>query len=206
VLVYRDGSVQVNHGGTEMGQGLFTKIQQIAADSLGVTLDRVRLMPTRTDKVPNTSPTAASAGTDLNGAAVVDACAQLRGRLQPIAAGLLACDPSDRAVPGRRRVGGGGGQVPFAAVCERPSCSDTPLFAQGYYRTPGHPFRRGLPAPASRSTYFAYGAAVSEVEVDGFTGDYRSAQRHPRGRRRFDRRRSSTAARSRAASSRASAG
>ena len=78
VLVYRDGSVQVNHGGTEMGQGLHTKIQQIAADSLGVPLERVRVMPTRTDKVPNTSATAASAGTDLNGAAVADACAQIR--------------------------------------------------------------------------------------------------------------------------------
>src|SRR5207302_5545809 len=69
VLIYRDGSVQVNHGGTEMGQGLNTKIRQIAADTLGVSLDAVRVMPTRTDKVPNTSATAASAGTDLNGAA-----------------------------------------------------------------------------------------------------------------------------------------
>ena len=80
VLVYRDGSVQVNHGGTEMGQGLYTKIRQIAADSLGVRCEQVRMMPTRTDKVPNTSATAASAGTDLNGAAVLDACAQIRPR------------------------------------------------------------------------------------------------------------------------------
>jgi xanthine dehydrogenase molybdopterin-binding subunit B len=85
VLVYRDGSVQVSHGGTEMGQGLFTKIRQIAADGLGVSLDRVRMMPTRTDKVPNTSATAASAGTDLNGAAVADACAQIRSRLADVA-------------------------------------------------------------------------------------------------------------------------
>src|SRR6266478_2052392 len=77
-----------------MGQGLHTKIQQIAADSLGVTLDRVRVMPTRTDKVPNTSATAASAGTDLNGAAVADACAQLKARLAAVASGLLACDES----------------------------------------------------------------------------------------------------------------
>ena len=171
VLIYRDGSVQVNHGGTEMGQGLFTKIQQIAADSLGVTLERVRLMPTRTDKVPNTAPTAASAGTDLNGAAVVDACVQLRSRLAPIAAGLLGCEPAavrfaDDAVAGGER------SVPFAAVCEAAYMQRTPLFAPGYYRTPGihfdpatgkgHPFH-----------YFAYGAAVSEVEVDGFTGDHR---------------------------------
>ena len=96
VLIYRDGSVQVNHGGTEMGQGLFTKIQQIAADGLGVPLDRVRVMPTRTDKVPNTSATAASAGTDLNGAAVVDACAQIMARLD-------RWPPAARLRRGRRR-------------------------------------------------------------------------------------------------------
>jgi xanthine dehydrogenase large subunit len=171
VLVYRDGSVQVNHGGTEMGQGLFTKIQQIAADSLGVTLDRVRLMPTRTDKVPNTSPTAASAGTDLNGAAVVDACAQLRGRLTPVAAGLLACDDADVRF-GDNEVRGGGREITFAAVCEAAYMQRTPLFAQGYYRTPGIRFD---PATGTGKPfhYFAYGAAVSEVEVDGFTGDYR---------------------------------
>ena len=74
VLVYRDGSVQVNHGGTEMGQGLYTKIRQIAAELWACRFDAVRLMPARTDKVPNTSATAASSGADLNGAAVVDAC------------------------------------------------------------------------------------------------------------------------------------
>src|SRR5436309_12067994 len=74
VLIYRDGSVQVNHGGTEMGQGLHTKIRQIAAESLGVALESIRVMPTSTGKVPNTSASAASASTDLNGAAVADAC------------------------------------------------------------------------------------------------------------------------------------
>ncbi len=142
VLIYRDGSVQVNHGGTEMGQGLFTKIQQIAADSLGVTLDRVRLMPTRTDKVPNTSATAASAGTDLNGAAVLDACAQLRERLRPVAAGLLACEASevrfeDDAASRRR---------PPRAVCRRVRGG---LHAAHAALRPGllpharHPLRRG---------------------------------------------------------------
>jgi xanthine dehydrogenase large subunit len=171
VLIYRDGSVQVNHGGTEMGQGLFTKIQQIAADSLGVTLNRVRLMPTRTDKVPNTTPTAASAGTDLNGAAVVDACAQLRGRLVPIAAGLLGCEPAAVRLADDV-VTGGGRTVPFAAVCEAAYMQRTPLFAQGYYRTPGIHFD---PATGTGKPfhYYAYGAAVTEVEVDGFTGDYR---------------------------------
>jgi xanthine dehydrogenase large subunit len=151
VLLYRDGSVQVNHGGTEMGQGLFTKIGQIAADTLGVSLDRIRIMPTRTDKVPNTSATAASSGTDLNGAAVLDACVQLRKRLDGAAAGR---------------------QMPFNELCEAAYRQRLPLFAQGFYRTPeihwdaatgkGKPFH-----------YFACGAAVSEVEVDAFTGSYR---------------------------------
>jgi xanthine dehydrogenase large subunit len=171
VLVYRDGSVQVNHGGTEMGQGLFTKIQQIAADGLGVSLARVRLMPTQTDKIPNTSPTAASAGTDLNGAAVLDACAQLHERLRPIAAALLSCAPdevrfeADEATGGGRRVG-------FSAVCNAAYLQRTPLFTQGYYRTPGIHFDAGT-GVGKPFHYFAYGAAVSEVEVDGFTGDYR---------------------------------
>ena len=104
VLIYRDGSVQVNHGGTEMGQGLHTKIRQIAADSLGVPLESVRMMPTRTDKVPNTSATAASAGTDLNGAAVVDACRQLRAALAPVAAPLLRLRSRRRGLQRRTRL------------------------------------------------------------------------------------------------------
>ena len=153
VLIYRDGTVQVNHGGTEMGQGLFTKIRQIAADTLGVDGDRIRLMPTRTDKVPNTSATAASAGTDLNGAAVADACQQLKSRLDAVAAGL-------------------GNAVSFEALCEAAYLQRVPLFAQGFYRTPDIHFDR----PTGRGKpfhYFAYCAAVSEVEVERFTGDYR---------------------------------
>jgi xanthine dehydrogenase large subunit len=155
VLVYRDGTVQVNHGGTEMGQGLFTKIHQLAADALGVAPDRVRVMSTRTDKVPNTSATAASASTDLNGAAVVDACAQLKARLAAVAASLP-----------------GGDAMSFAELCEVAYMQRVPLFAQGYYRTPGIHFDRatGVGKPFH---YFAFGAAVSEVEVDRFTGAYR---------------------------------
>src|SRR5699024_6403055 len=85
VLVYRDGSVLVNHGGTEMGQGVHTKILQVAATALGVPLHRVRLAPTRTDKVPNTSATSASTGSDLNGAAVKNACDQIIERLAGVA-------------------------------------------------------------------------------------------------------------------------
>ena len=171
VLIYRDGSVQVNHGGTEMGQGLFTKIQRIAADSLGVPLESIRVMPTRTDKVPNTSATAASAGTDLNGAAVVNACEQLLDRLRPVAAALLTCEAGAvRIVNGS--VLGGQKPISFPDLCEAAYKQRIPLFAQGFYRTPEIHFdpRTGRGRPFY---YFACGAAVSEVEVDGFTGDYR---------------------------------
>src|SRR5690606_35107399 len=95
VHVYKDGSVLVNHGGTEMGQGLHTKMLQVAATALGVPLERVRLAPTRTDKVPNTSATAASSGADLNGAAVQHACHQIRDRLAQVAARRLGVHPGD---------------------------------------------------------------------------------------------------------------
>jgi xanthine dehydrogenase large subunit len=152
VLVYRDGSVQVNHGGAEMGQGLHTKIRQIAADALGVPAETIRVMPTRTDKVPNTSATAASAGADLNGAAVADACRQIRERLAPIA----------EEMPGAE----------FAAIVETAYKRRISLFAQGYYRTPEIHFDAQT-ATGKPFHYYAYAAAVSEVEVDGFTGDSR---------------------------------
>ncbi len=171
VLVYRDGSVQVNHGGTEMGQGLATKLQQIAADALGVDVESVRMMPTRTDKVPNTSATAASAGTDLNGAAVADACAQIRERLVAVAADLLQCEAS-AVIWANGAVRGDSRSVPFAAVCEAAYLRRIPLFAQGYYRTPDIHFDRAT-GQGRPFHYFAYGAAVSEVEIDTFTGAYR---------------------------------
>jgi len=171
VLIYADGSVQLNHGGTEMGQGLHTKMRQIAAHELGVGLDDVRLMPTRTDKVPNTSATAASSGADLNGAAVRDACQKLRARLAAIAAEQLGAEPdgltfedSKVFVRNDSRRGMSFGELTQRAYLER-----VPLSATGYYKTPEIRFDeaagRGKPFH-----YFAYGAAVSEVEVDGFTG------------------------------------
>jgi xanthine dehydrogenase large subunit len=152
VLVYRDGSVQINHGGTEMGQGLHTKILRIAADSLGVPEASIRIMATSTAKIPNTSATAASAGTDLNGAAVADACRQIRERLAAI---------PDAA------------NMTFAKTVEAAYKSRISLFAQGYYRTPEIHFDAKT-ATGKPFHYFAYGAAVSEVEVDGFTGQYRT--------------------------------
>jgi xanthine dehydrogenase large subunit len=176
VLMYRDGSIQVNHGGTEMGQGLHTKIRQIAAESLGVTPDAVRVMPTRTDKVPNTSATAASAGTDLNGAAVLDACRQIQSRLIPIAAKLLKCgDASVRFANGRvfsSDAIGDDTSIELAAVVEAAYRNRVALFADGYYRTPEIHFDPKT-ATGKPFHYFAYGAAVSEVEIDGFTGEHR---------------------------------
>jgi xanthine dehydrogenase large subunit len=171
VLVYRDGTVQVNHGGTEMGQGLFTKILHIAADSLGVPASHVRVMPTRTDKVPNTSATAASSGADLNGAAVQDACRQIKARLAAVAGAVLDCEPSEvvfeDAIASAR-----GKSIEFGVLCETAYKQRVPLLAEGFYRTPDIHFNfktsRGRPFH-----YFAYGAAVSEIEVDGFTGQYR---------------------------------
>ena len=110
VLVYRDGTVQINHGGTEMGQGLHAKIRGIAMRALGLPAERIRIMPTRTDKVPNTSATAASCGSDLNGAAVADACGQILARLAPLAAKMLEARAGSTVLerrpglPGRRRV------------------------------------------------------------------------------------------------------
>jgi xanthine dehydrogenase large subunit len=174
VLIYKDGSVQVNHGGTEMGQGLHTKMLQIAADALGVPLDSVRIMPTRTDKVPNTSATAASSGSDLNGAAVRAACDSLRQRLAEVAARRFQTEPEGLSHEQGRifRPGRADQSASFAEIVAEAYVERVPLFATGYYRTPNIHYDResGTGKPFH---YFAYGAAVSEVEVDGFTGQYR---------------------------------
>ncbi|HEX5857977.1 MAG TPA: xanthine dehydrogenase molybdopterin binding subunit [Microbacterium sp.] len=173
VHVYKDGSVLVNHGGTEMGQGLHTKMLQVAATALGLPLHRVRLAPTRTDKVPNTSATAASSGADLNGAAVKIACEQIRERMRPIAAGMLGADERDVLFSGGRVTARGTDRsATFAEVADASYHARVQLFAAGYYRT------EGLHWDAERMhgspfKYFSYGAAATEVEVDGFTGVYR---------------------------------
>jgi xanthine dehydrogenase large subunit len=173
VLVYTDGSVQVNHGGTEMGQGLHTKIRAVAADGLGVPPTAVRLMTTATDKVPNTSATAASSGTDLNGAAVARACETLRERMRPVAADLLGGAPLDDVIFRDGAVHGpDGATVPFAQVANACWARQISLAATGYYATPGIAYD----ADAGRGRpffYFAFGGAVSEVEVNGLTGEYR---------------------------------
>ncbi|MDT7921002.1 MAG: xanthine dehydrogenase molybdopterin binding subunit [Meiothermus sp.] len=173
VLVYQDGSVQVNHGGTEMGQGLFTKIQQIAAEALGVPLEAIRLMPTRTDKVPNTSATAASTGADLNGAAVKEACEKIKGRLAVVAAQKLGVHPADVVFQDGRvySIWKPAERIPFTEVVRAAYAQRVQLFADGFYRTPGLYWDKTR-MQGKPFHYFAFGAAVSEVEVDGFTGQY----------------------------------
>jgi len=171
VHVYTDGSVHLNHGGIEMGQGLYTKVGQVVADELGVPLDAVRLMATATEKVPNTSPTAASSGSDLNGEAARLAARAIRDRLAGVAAGLLG--GAVRAVEFRGgRVWSGKRSLPFAAVAKAAHGARVSLSSAGFYRTPRIHFdkvrHRGRPF-----LYFSQGAAVSEVEVDLLTGEHR---------------------------------
>ncbi|MFI2735310.1 xanthine dehydrogenase molybdopterin binding subunit [Streptomyces sp. NPDC018711] len=173
VLVYKDGSVLINHGGTEMGQGLHTKMLQVAATTLGIPLHKVRLAPTRTDKVPNTSATAASAGTDLNGAAVKNACEQLRGRLLQVAATRLGVNASDvRIVEGVARGLGSDGELAWDDLVRTAYLQRVQLSAAGFYRTEGLHWDAKT-FHGSPFKYFAHGAAAAEVEVDGFTGAYR---------------------------------
>lgn len=150
VLIYMDGTVQVNHGGTEMGQGLHTKIIGVVMKELGVPREDIRLMHTRTDKVPNTSATAASSGSDLNGAAVADACRQLRERLDQV----------------RKEAGK---EMDFKETVMAAYLSRVQLSAAGFYKTPELEWdwnvRKGRPF-----YYYAWGASVSEVEVDGTSG------------------------------------
>jgi xanthine dehydrogenase large subunit len=173
VLIYKDGSVLINHGGTEMGQGLHTKMLQVAATTLGIPLHKVRLAPTRTDKVPNTSATAASSGADLNGGAIKNACEQLRERLLQVAATQLGANASDvRIVEGVARALGSDKELAWDDLVRAAYFQRVQLSAAGFYRTEGLHWDaktfRGSPFK-----YFAHGAAATEVEVDGFTGAYR---------------------------------
>jgi xanthine dehydrogenase large subunit len=171
VHVYTDGSVALNHGGTEMGQGLYLKVAQIVAAEFGIALDRVKITATTTAKVPNTSPTAASSGTDLNGKAAQTAARVIKQRMAGVAATAFGV-PAAAAVFAGGRVSGGGKDMTFGELAKLTHRSRVQLSSTGYYGTPkihydtkihqGRPFY-----------YFAYGAAVSEVEVDTLTGEYR---------------------------------
>lgn len=182
VNVYGDGTIQVSSGGTEMGQGLNTKLRQLVADAFGLPWDRVLVMPTSTEKNNNTSPTAASAGTDLNGAAALDACRQIAQRLREFAprhfASLdagSATSPADIAFSAGNVVDvrrPDSRQCTFQELCAAAHRERVDLGARGFYATPGIDFNR----ETGRGTpflYFTQGAAVAEVVIDRYTGELR---------------------------------
>jgi xanthine dehydrogenase large subunit len=171
VHVYADGTVQLNHGGTEMGQGLNTKVAQVVAAEFGLPLSAIRIMPTSTAKVPNTSATAASAGTDLNGMAAREATKAIKERLINFAAKTYECDEAEVSFAAGQ-VRAGKHSVPFADVTHAAYLARVSLSATGYYRTP----KIGWDRAAGRGRpffYFAHGCAVSEAAVDTLTGENR---------------------------------
>jgi xanthine dehydrogenase large subunit len=170
IHVYRDGSVHLSHGGTEMGQGLHIKVAQVVADAFGVPLDRVKITASNTGKVPNTSATAASSGTDLNGMAALDGCNQIKARMAAHAAKMYEVEPHEVAW----EFGGiraGQQFVPFDELATSCWMNRVQLSAAGFYMTPkihwDRDTGRGRPF-----YYFAYGAACSEVTIDTLTGEY----------------------------------
>jgi len=171
VHVYQDGSVHLNHGGTEMGQGLFQKVAQVAAAVFGLETGAVKITATDTAKVPNTSATAASSGSDLNGMAVRAACETIRGRMAAHLAERYQAQPADVVFHGGR-VRVAGADCSFAEATAMAYQARIPLSSTGYYRTPKIVWDRvkGMGRPFF---YFAYGAAVTEVVIDTLTGENR---------------------------------
>ncbi|MEZ4241057.1 MAG: xanthine dehydrogenase molybdopterin binding subunit [Myxococcota bacterium] len=172
VLVYADGSVQLNHGGTEMGQGLHTKMVAVCADIFGIRPDDVRAMPTSTEKVPNTSATAASSGSDLNGQAVREACEAVRARMATVAGARLGAEPDELVFAGGEVTAPSGDTVAFADLARQCWVEQVSLSATGFYRTPGIAYDRAAGA-GTPFFYFAYGVALAEVELCCLTGEHR---------------------------------
>jgi xanthine dehydrogenase large subunit len=171
VHVYSDGSIHLNHGGTEMGQGLFTKVAQIVAEEFGVPLHFVRITATNTAKVPNASPTAASSGTDLNGMAAKIAAGTIRERMAAFAADSWKVAPE--AIEFRDgRVFAGNISMSFGELAKACRLGRVQLSHAGYYKTPEIHWDR-LRAKGRPFSYFAYGAACSEVAIDTLTGEMR---------------------------------
>jgi xanthine dehydrogenase large subunit len=169
VHVYTDGSVQLNHGGTEMGQGLYLKVAQVVADVFTLPLERVRIMATSTAKVPNTSPTAASSGTDLNGMAAQIAAQEIRGRMVAFLAEQWKVSPASIVFEGGM-VRSGGEELSFADLAKRMHQSRRSLSSTGYYATPDITWDRDK-AEGNPFFYFSYGASCAEVSIDTLTGE-----------------------------------
>ena len=171
VHVYNDGSIHLNHGGTEMGQGLFQKIAQVAASRFGVNVSAVKITATDTGKVPNTSATAASSGTDLNGMAVQAACDTIRDRITAHLAQVHKVTPEAVTfADGMVRIGDE--QVTFAEAVMSAYLARVSLSSTGFYKTPDIEWDR-ITGRGSPFFYFAYGAAVTEVVIDTLTGENR---------------------------------
>ena len=176
VHVYMDGSVHLNHGGTEMGQGLFVKVAQVVAEVFQIDLDQIKITPTTTAKVPNTSATAASVGSDLNGMAAFRAARQIKGRMTEVAAQIFEVDAT-KITFAESQVFAGNRTMTFGELAKACWANRVSLSAVGHYATPklhwdskhmkGRPF-----------FYFSYGAAVSEVLVDTLTGETRCVEAH----------------------------
>ncbi|MEH6523278.1 xanthine dehydrogenase molybdopterin binding subunit [Sulfitobacter sp.] len=171
VHVYQDGSIHLNHGGTEMGQGLFQKVAQVAASEFGVPLKQIKITATDTAKVPNTSATAASSGTDLNGMAVLNACQTIRNRMLEHLAELFDCALEDIKFKDGK-VFAGNQTISFAQAAQRTYEARISLSATGFYKTPEIKWDR-IKGEGQPFFYFAYGAAVTEVVVDTLTGENR---------------------------------
>jgi xanthine dehydrogenase large subunit len=175
--IYMDGSVSVNHGGTEMGQGLNTKMAQVAADGLGIPVRYVRVTGTDTQKVPNASATAASSGADINGAAVNNACDQMRARLAPVAARMLGCDADaikfEAACAINTRASGQNDKksVDWNSLVKQAWLDRVGLSVTGFYMTPD--IKYDFTTLQGKAFYYnCYGAAVTEVEIDTRTGEW----------------------------------
>ncbi|MBH0096523.1 xanthine dehydrogenase molybdopterin binding subunit [Psychrobacter sp. NZS113] len=172
VHIYTDGTIQINHGGTEMGQGLYVKIAQIVANEFDVDLDTVKVTATRTDKVPNTSPTAASSGTDINGKAAQNACITIKERLVEFAAEHFKVVAEDIRFENNHVYIADKATLTFAELTLLAYQHRISLSSTGYYKTPKIFYDRSK-AWGRPFFYFALGASCSEVEIDILTGEYK---------------------------------
>ncbi|MBT5941271.1 MAG: xanthine dehydrogenase molybdopterin binding subunit, partial [Rhodospirillaceae bacterium] len=172
VHVYTDGSVHLNHGGTEMGQGLFTKVAQVVATVFQIDIDNIKISSTRTDKVPNTSATAASAGSDLNGMAAYDAADRIKARMTGVAARHF--DVAEDEIEFRLNcVYAGNESLSFAELAQMTWEARESLSATGFYQTPDLTWDP-ITCTGSPFYYFSYGVSISEVVIDTLTGESRT--------------------------------
>ncbi len=171
VHVYNDGSIHLNHGGTEMGQGLNTKVAQVVAEAFQVDFERIKITKTTTEKVPNTSATAASSGTDLNGMAALNAVEQIKARLVEFAATNWGVDPAE-VVFHANQVHIGKDTLSFEAFVKKAYLARVQLSAAGFYKTPKIHWDRAK-GQGRPFYYYAYGAACSEAIIDTLSGEYR---------------------------------